>query len=498
VIRLRRLVETSNRVPPGVWIGRVMGVIVQNRDRLTGHGLAEGRGLALDIIDRSLASVDAALLTKARMHLAGDVLEIDDWRLDLSDVRDVYVLGAGKGVLQIAEALDGLLGERIRSGLVIEKRLVAMPEARRRIRRMRYITVLEAGHPIPDQAGVEGVGRLLDIADRAGEGDLVFVCVQGGCSSLTTLPAPGLTLSDVRHATESLLRGGVDIGMLDIVRMAMTQLQGGALAMRIHPATIINLVVNDFVWSYPDRWRDAERAIGWGPSVPVRERERQRLGRIVEELKSVGAWGYLPERVRGHLLHGDPGGSAFTAHDFDELGIRWRTVILADLRSAAEAAERVAREMGLGAMILSTAMEGEAAQVGTVFAGIAKEIAMHGRPISPPCALLCAGEMTVTIGSEHGTGGRNLECALSAACGIEGSERIIIACVGTDGTDGPTPFAGGIVDGGTARRARELGIDIRRARMRHDAASALAGLDDAILFNQPGNNLCDLCLILVA
>lgn len=472
--------------------------IIQNKDQLIGHGPAEWRALALDIIDRALAEVDAARLLEARMHLTGDLLEIDDWQRDLSAVGDIYVLGAGKGVLQIAETLDGMLGARIRQGLVIEKRMAGMPEARRRIQGMQHITVLEAGHPIPDRAGVEGAKRMLDIAERAKERDLVFVCVQGGCSSLTTIPIPGLTLTDVCQATDALLRSGVEIDVLDMVRIAITQLQGGSLARCIHPATIVNLVVNDFVWRYPDRWREAERAEGWGPSVPVLRRERQRLGDLVEELKSKRAWGQLPERVRDHLLHGDLTANALTTDDFEELGIRWRTMILADLRTAAEAASRAARERGLGAMILSTAIEGEAAQVGAVFAGIAKEIAMHARPISPPCALISAGEMTVTLGGEHGIGGRNLECALSAARRIDGAEGIVIACVGTDGSDGPTAFAGGIVDGGTAGRARERGIDLAGALNGHDAGGALMTLDDAIQFNQPGNNLCDLCLILVA
>lgn len=451
----------------------------------------------MDIIDGAMARIDAARLTKERVHLQGQRLKVDSSEIDLSEVEEIYVLGAGKGVLQIAEALDQILGSRISSGLVIEKRLAGMPVARERMRGLRYIEVVEAGHPLPDDAGANAARRMVEIARRAGKRDLVFVCVQGGCSSLTTLPAPGLSLDEVRTVTEVLLRGGADIGVLDAVRMGLTQLQGGALARHIHPATVVNLVVNDFVLSHTHRWREAEARMGWGPSVPVLERDRQRLAAIPGELKTFGFWDELPDRVRERLLQVDPDSSALTEADFEEMGIRWQTLILADPETSAEAARGVAREMGLEAMILSTALEGEAAEVGCVFAGIAKEIAKNGRPLPPPCGLIATGEMTVRVGTGSGVGGRNQECVLGAAGGIAGGEGIVIASVGTDGTDGPTDFAGGIVDSHTSGRARALGVDIQRDLRAHNTTAALLELADAIQFDQPGNNVCDLSLILV-
>jgi glycerate-2-kinase len=154
--------------------------------------------------------------------------------------------------------------------------------------------------------------------------------------------------------------------------------------------------------------------------------------------------------------------------------------------------------MGLDSTILSSAVEGEAVDVGTVYAGIAKEIYRNSRPVSPPGVAILAGEMTVTVGDGCGEGGRNQECVLSAALKIEGSSGIVIASFGTDGTDGPTDIAGGIVDGTTVQRARERGIDIREELRNHNSSAVLSELGDAIRFNQPGNNLCDLSVILVA
>lgn len=451
----------------------------------------------MDIIEGTMARIDASGLTKARLRLRGDQLEVDDWRIDLAEVGEIFVLGAGKGVLQIGEALDQILGEHISEGLVIEKHLMDMPVARERIASLRRVEVIEAGHPLPDENGAEGTQRMVEIARRAREDDLVFVCIAGGCSALTTLPAPGLSLADVRSTTDLLLNSGADISLLDVVRMGLTQLQGGALAAHIHPARMVNLVVNDFVWSYPDRWREGETGIGWGPSVPVLDRDRQRLSDLRGELKSLHLWDELSDRVRERLRQVDPRSNALTRADFEEKGIRWRTIILADPETSAEAAWETAQDKGLGTLILSTAIEGEAAEVGTVLAGIAKEVARNGRPLSPPCVLIASGEMTVRLPEDSGTGGRNQECCLAAATKIEGAEGIVIASVGTDGTDGPTGSAGGIVDGQTMARARSLGLDIPLELKRHNATPTLERLEDAMRFNQPGNNVCDLSLILV-
>jgi glycerate-2-kinase len=221
------------------------------------------------------------------------------------------------------------------------------------------------------------------------------------------------------------------------------------------------------------------------------------LESVVDILKGYGVWENIPQSVKNHLTHAALSSYTQTVKDFQRMGIKWHTFVLADPEYGAEAANRVAQGIGLNSMILSSAIEGEAAEVGVVYAAIAKEIVKNGRPLSPPCALIASGEMTVTIVGEHGEGGRNQECVLSAALKLDGSRDIVVASVGTDGTDGPTGIAGGIVDGHTVKRAQDKGIDIFEHLRKHNSSCVLTELGDAIRFNEPGNNVCDLSLIIV-
>jgi len=474
-------------------------MIIDNRDQLLAAGNIRGRKLALDIIDRAMERVDAARLTHRLVRVEGDTLRVGELSYDLVQMGAIYVLGAGKGVIQIAEALEQTLGSRIAQGLVVEKRLgEGMARARERIRGLRQIEVLQGGHPVPDEVGLQGARRMIEIARQAKEGDLVFFCGQGGCSSLTTLPAEGLTLQDLQATTEALLACGADIHDISTVRMAITQLKSGGLAPCVHPAEVVNLIVNDYVWAFPAGWQQEEGCEGWGPCVPVPEPWRARATTVAEVLRRTGAWERIPEAVRQVALRGDTSTYVQTIGDYRRQGIRWHTFVLADPQTGAEAAAEAARELGLDTAILSSAVEGEAAEVGIVYAAIGKEMVKNGRPLRPPCAAVFAGETTVTLSDDHGVGGRNQECALSAALQIQGSEDIVIVSVGTDGTDGPTDFAGGIVDGTTVQRARERGFDVRQQLRRHNAAPVLTRTGSAIRFNQPGNNLCDLALVVVA
>ncbi|MCC7146981.1 MAG: DUF4147 domain-containing protein [Phycisphaeraceae bacterium] len=473
-------------------------MIIRNRDQLLSNGHVRGRTLALNIIAQAMQQLDGVQLVNHAVRMEANVLRVGDRSYPLADIRDIYILGAGKGVAQLAAGLEQVLGERIRGGVVIEKYFGAMDTARANVRSLKRVEVLEAGHPIPDQAASDSARRLIRLAKQAQEGDLVFVCVQGGCSSLTTLPAEGLSLPDVQQATQCLLQSGADVQLLDALRTAITQLQGGQLAEHIHPARVVNLVVEDDIWRYPRGWDDpAAKDAGWGPSVPVKQDDYQRLRALADILKQRDLWAGLPKSVQRYLTTADPCRHALTADDFSRLGILWQTLILADPQTSAQAACQAARTLGLSATILATTLQGDAAQAGMFYAAIAKEIAKNSRPVAPPAALIVTGETTVRLDGAHGQGGPNQECVLTAAVHIDASPHIVIASVGTDGTDGPTDAAGGIVDGCTLARARQLGLDLVKEIKQHNATFALKTLGDAIYFTHPGTNLCDLSVILV-
>ncbi len=472
-------------------------MIIENYNELISHGNIHARKLALDIINESLAAIDACGLTKKLVSVKGNVLRIGPLAYDLSKINRIFVLGAGKAVLQIAEALDDILGERIARGVVIEKRLDGMTIGRQRVARIKNIRVLEADHPVPDKAAVEGAGEILGIAKEATEGDLVFFCVQGGCTCLTTLPVNSLALADIRDTTDLLLQSGASIRSVNAVRSAITTLSRGRLAKYIYPAEIVNLVVNDFSWALSPKGEKDPFDLGWGPAVPAAGYMEKEFEEGLSRLKEYGLWKNLPESVQHYLEAYDPKMGSLTVEDFKALGIKYHTFILAGPQDVAEAAATAAKGINIESMILSTCMEGEASQVGFMFAAVAKELSRNGRPLKPPCVMISAGETTVTLQQEYGQGGRNQESVLSAALKIHGGKDIVIASVGTDGTDGPTSIAGGIADGFTVRRAEAQGISLSEHLRKHNSSFVLSELGDAIRFNQPGNNVCDLSLIVI-
>lgn len=444
-----------------------------------------------------MEAIDASSLTQRLIGVEGNLLKVSSTIYDLAKIRNIYVLGAGKAVLQMAEALEILLGDRIKKGLVIEKRLNGMTRGIERIRKLKRIKLIEGGHPVPDEEALNGTQEMLEIAEEAGEGDLVFFCVQGGCTSLTTLPVEGLCLNDVKETTDLLLKSGLEIKTINAVRAAITRLSWGRFAKHIHPAEIINLVVNDYVWNYPKDFSNDQYNVGWGPTVPVSDSRQEELEASLFQFKKNRLWKKIPTRVRYRLDHLEAEQIPMTAKDFEQIGIKYHTFVLAGPQDAAEAAQKIATGMGLRSLILSSMIEGESSEVGVVLAGIAKEISKNKRPLAPPCVIIMAGEKTVTLLGKHGEGGRNQESVVSAALKIAGGKEVVILSVGTDGTDGPSYIAGGIVDGLTADRAGEKGIHLLEHLRTHNSSNVLIQLGDAIYFNEPGNNVCDLSLIVV-
>jgi glycerate 2-kinase len=215
-------------------------------------------------------------------------------------------------------------------------------------------------------------------------------------------------------------------------------------------------------------------------------------------LQKYQLWEKAPSSVRKHLEKGiaDPKLETPKPKDFE--GLEVYSLILENNSVACEAAKKKAQELGLDSLILSTVLEGESREVGIVLASIAKEIEERKRPLKPPCVLIVGGETTVTIVGKAGEGGRNQELTLASALKIDGSKNIVIASIGTDGTDGPTNIAGGIVDGYTLQRTREKKIDAFKNLEKHNSSYVFRQLKDAIFTGPTGTNVMDLMLIVVA
>lgn len=446
---------------------------IMNVDELSSHGNKKGRKIVLDIVEHGIEAVDTYIATKRLVNIEGDQLTVGRRRYDLNRIRNIYVVGAGKGSFPIVNALEDILGDRIKEGVVAVK-----SDETRKLKKMKVIT---AGHPMPNKMSSVAAREIIRLASQAQRRDLVFAAITGGSSALMALPAEGISLRDTIEITKLLLKSGAAIQEINAVRKHISAISGGRLTRFIYPAKIVNLTLLTNPKGMP--WPDAIFA---DPST---------FQDAIKALKSYDLWERAPRSIKAHLIKGLEDPSMETPKDLD--GAIVQTINLGDQEAACKGAAHRARELGLRSFILSLNLEGEAREIGIALAGISEEIFSFHRPFAPPCVLISAGETTVRVENAKGKGGPNQELVLSFARKIGQSGKIVIASIGTDGSDGPTEIAGGIADGFTVERARAMGLNLFDHLRYHDSSSALKQLGDAVVTGATGTNVMDLRVIFV-
>jgi len=437
----------------------------------------ERRKRALEVLMTALRAVDPINAIERQVSLVGDVLHIGERTYDLTRHRRIFVVGGGKAGGSMAKAVEGILGDRIADGMVNVKYGYTMPTER--------IELNEAGHPIPDERGVAGTRRMVELLQEAGEGDLVLCLISGGGSALMTLPSEGIALEDVRELTDALLRCGATINQINAVRKHISQVKGGNLARLAYPAEVVSLILSDVVGSPLD-------VIASGPTVPDPTTFADAYG-VIEGYKLLGD---VPASIVEHLRRGLDGLIPETPKEGDPIFAKTYNLVIGSNEIAAMAAVRKAKELGFHTLLLSAFVEGEAREVAKVFAGIAKEIVHSGHPLPRPACVVAGGETTVTVQGK-GLGGRNQELALAAALEIAGMEDVIIVASATDGSDGPTDACGAIADGSTISRAREKGLDATQYLADNDSYHFFQELGDLIITGPTNTNVNDLTFIFV-
>jgi hydroxypyruvate reductase len=430
------------------------------------------------IFDAGVAAVDPIEAVKRHLHRQDHILEIAGRSYQLSKYRHISVIGAGKASARMALAVEEVLGDSFDGGIVIVKYGYAVP--------LRKISVIEAGHPLPDPAGVEGAVRIIETLHNASEDDLVLFLISGGGSALLPCPADGLTLEDKQRTTQILLDCGATIHEINAVRKHISKIKGGRLARLACPATIVSLILSDVIG-------DSLESIASGPMVPDATTFSD-CWRIVEHYKLQEK---IPPAVRDLLKHGASGHIEETPKAGDPAFTKIQNVLIGSNRLALEAARKKAAALGYNSLLLSSLIEGETQTVAAVHTAIAKEISVTGNPISRPACVISGGETTVTIRG-GGLGGRNQEFALAAAIQLEGVKEVVILSGGTDGSDGPTDAAGGIVDGGTVERARAQGLDAEDYLRRNDSYHLLKSTHDLLITGPTYTNVMDLHVMLIA
>jgi glycerate 2-kinase len=426
----------------------------------------------------ALAAVEPGAAVRRHLQCQGDLLCAGGRTYDLAAVERIWVVGGGKAATAMSAALFDLLGDRLSGGLVVTKyghldpRLDTGP-----------VRVVKAGHPVPDEAGLDGARRMSDLLAGVSERDLVLAVISGGGSALLTLPAEGLALSDLQSTTELLLRSGATIVELNTIRKHLSQIKGGGLARMAGQAPVVSLILSDVVGDPLD-------VIASGPTVP--DPTTYADAWAVQERYDLT--GIVPVAVRDHLQAGLDGRLPDTPKPGAALFQRVQTAVIGSNRLAAEAAVKAAQAQGLNALLLSTFVEGEAREVARVAAALAKELVYHDRPVPRPACLVWGGETTVNVRGQ-GLGGRNQELALAAAAAMEGLPGVVLVALGTDGTDGPTDAAGAVATGETIARARSLGLDPVAHLENNDAYPFFDALGDLIRTGPTGTNVNDLLFL---
>ncbi|BDG72903.1 glycerate kinase type-2 family protein [Roseomonas fluvialis] len=386
----------------------------------------------------------------------------------------VLVLGAGKSAAVMAAAVEAAWPEVPLHGLVVTRYGHAHPTTR--------IEVTEAAHPVPDEPGAAAARRMLALAEAAAPGDLVLFLVSGGGSSLTTLPAPGLSLADLIAVNRALLASGATIHEMNCIRRHLSAFSGGRLAAAAHPARVVTLAISDVPGDDPT-------VIASGPTVPDPSTFAQARALVAHYRMD------LPPAVTAHLAAGldespKPGDPRLPTPDYR---------FIATPLMALHAAAAQARTLGLTPLILGDALEGEARDLGTALAGIALSARAHGHPLPAPCVLLSGGETTVTLRTPTpGRGGRNGECLLGCALALAGTPGIWALMADTDGIDGSDDNAGAIATPDTLARAHAAGLDARALLAGHDSHRVFATLGDLVTTGPTLTNVNDFRAILVA
>lgn len=435
------------------------------------------RDNALEILLAGVAAADPA--SAVRRHLQRDGRTLNFGEASISPATPtgrVILLGAGKAAAAMAMAAVEELGDMIEAGSI------AMPEGTEDSKDAASlpdsITKWWGGHPVPTMGGMAAAGDALALARSARQGDVVLCLLSGGASAIWSAPAPGLTLDDLRDATEALLRSGAPIEAMNAVRKHLSAIAGGRLAQVAAPARVVTLAISDVIATGPD-------AIGSGPTLPDPTTYAQALE--VVRLHGVN----LPPRALRHLQAGAAGEHPETPK-VEDLGDRVEFAVVLSVEDALMGAADAARARGYEARVMSATVEGEAREV----AGqIAAEVRRAKGGADRPLALLWGGETTVTVRGE-GRGGRNQELAVAAAVALQGERGVVLGSMGTDGRDGPTDAAGGLIDGGTLQRGITAGLDATATLHANDAYPYLAATGDLILIGPSGTNVNDLIIAL--
>ncbi|MEM2897269.1 MAG: glycerate kinase [Candidatus Bathyarchaeia archaeon] len=457
--------------------------MIRNKDEILKNAGTKidyrAREIVLSAISIALKESDPTRIVKRHMKLKDETLTIKGQSFSLKGSQRIIVVGAGKACGAMAQALEGILGDRISYGKI------GILKGTKEKYSLRKIRTHEASHPIPDENSVEYAKEILGLLNNLSDKDLVLCLISGGGSALMSMPKEGISLEDKKTIIDKLLKAGARINELNAVRKHISMIKGGQLAKKAYPATLISLIVSDVVGDPID-------VIASGPTAP----DSSTYTDATRVLKKYKLWDETPASIKEVLRKGEAGELEETPKQGSRIFKRTHNFVIGNNKSVCLAVKKYLTNLKINAIVLTSSLEGEAKHVGNVLGSIAHEIFCSNNPVRKPAAIIAGGETTVTVVG-NGKGGRNQELVLGAALKIDGLKGAVIASIGTDGIDGITDAAGAIADGRTVNKGKALGLVPEEFLAKNNTYEFFSRIKDLLLTGPTGTNLNDIAIGLV-
>ena len=433
------------------------------------------RQAAIDIFLAGVESVKPGNLINRYVSIDRNTLQIENVKFDLSAVKNIYVVGAGKASAAMAQTIESILGSRITAGHIITKYDHSVP--------LKFIEITEAGHPVPDENGINGTAQILSIVKKAGKDDLVICLISGGGSALLADVPEGCTLQDLKTLSSVLLRTGANINEMNCIRKHLSKVKGGQLAKAASPARVVSLILSDVIGDPID-------VIASGPTAP----DPTTFADAISIIGNYKIENDIPEQILRVLQDGFDKKRQETLKDTDEILLHTNNLIIGTNLLALKTAKEKAESLGYASRILTNTLEGDVAEVAKFIVDSIKKVKQE--KLSKKICLLFAGEPTIKI-KGTGLGGRNQHLALLMAKLLEDLPGTTFLSGGTDGTDGPTDATGAIVDSYTSKNASNLYLNMDQYINNCDSYHFFRQEGGLIITGPTQTNVMDLMVVLI-